>query len=54
MIKFFRKIRQNMIKEKKASKYLLYAIGEIIIVVIIQKYNLNLKTFTNRSPLGRG
>ncbi len=34
MIKFFRKIRQNMIKENKFSKYFLYAIGEIILVVI--------------------
>jgi Family of unknown function (DUF6090) len=44
MIKFFRKIRQTMIKENptsakttagsKTSKYLLYAIGEIILVVI--------------------
>lgn len=34
MIKFFRKVRQNMIKENKASKYLLYAIGEIVLVVI--------------------
>ena len=34
MIKFFRQIRQNMIKESKASKYMLYAIGEIILVVI--------------------
>ena len=34
MIKFFRKIRQHMIKENKASKYMLYAIGEIILVVI--------------------
>ena len=34
MIKFFRKIRQNMIKENRASKYVLYAIGEIILVVI--------------------
>ncbi|MFT7606142.1 MAG: hypothetical protein ACI8VT_003741 [Saprospiraceae bacterium] len=34
MIKFFRKIRQNMIKENKTSKYMLYAIGEIILVVI--------------------
>ena len=34
MIKFFRKIRQNMIKENRASKYMLYAIGEIILVVI--------------------
>jgi Family of unknown function (DUF6090) len=34
MIKFFRKIRQNMIKENRASKYLLYAFGEIVLVVI--------------------
>jgi len=34
MIKVFRKIRQTMIKENKASKYLLYAIGEILLVVI--------------------
>ncbi len=34
MLKFFRKIRQNLIKENKASKYLLYAIGEIFLVVI--------------------
>jgi hypothetical protein len=34
MIKFFRKIRQNMLTENKFSKYLLYAIGEIILVVI--------------------
>jgi hypothetical protein len=34
MIKFFRKIRQQMLKENKTSKYLLYAIGEIILVVI--------------------
>ena len=34
MIKFFRKIRQNMIKENKARKYFLYAIGEILLVVI--------------------
>ncbi|MFL0354676.1 DUF6090 family protein [Xanthomarina sp. GH4-25] len=34
MIKFFRKTRQNMIKENRVSKYLLYAIGEIILVVI--------------------
>jgi len=34
MIKLFRKIRQNLIKENRASKYLLYAIGEITLVVI--------------------
>jgi hypothetical protein len=34
MIKFFRQIRKNMIKENKVSKYMLYAIGEIVLVVI--------------------
>ena len=34
MIKFFRKIRQNLISEGKTGKYLKYAIGEIILVVI--------------------
>jgi hypothetical protein len=34
MINFFRKIRQNLLSENKFSKYLIYAIGEIILVVI--------------------
>ena len=34
MIKFFRKIRRKLLTENKFSKYLLYAIGEIILVVI--------------------
>lgn len=34
MLKFFRRIRQNLLKENRFSKYLLYAIGEIILVVI--------------------
>ena len=34
MIKFFRKIRQNLLTENKLSKYLFYAIGEIVLVVI--------------------
>jgi len=34
MIKFFRKIRYNLIKNNKTGKYLKYAIGEIILVVI--------------------
>ena len=34
MIKFFRKIRQRLLTENKFSKYLLYAIGEIVLVVI--------------------
>lgn len=34
MINFFRKIRQNLLSENKFSKYLIYAIGEIILVVV--------------------
>jgi len=34
MIKFFRNIRQSLIMENKTSKYLKYAIGEIVLVVI--------------------
>ena len=34
MIKFFRKIRQNLLAEGKTGKYLKYAVGEIILVVI--------------------
>jgi hypothetical protein len=34
MIKFFRKIRQNLLLEGKTGKYLKYAIGEIVLVVI--------------------
>jgi hypothetical protein len=33
MIKFFRKIRQQLLTENKLSKYLIYAIGEILLIV---------------------
>jgi len=51
MIKFFRHIRQRLVSENKFSKYLLYAIGEIVLVVIgilialqINNWNENRKT----------
>ncbi|WP_432411425.1 DUF6090 family protein [Rasiella sp. SM2506] len=34
MIKFFRHIRQRLVTDNKFSKYLLYAIGEIVLVMI--------------------
>ncbi len=34
MIKFFRKIRYNLMEKNKTGKYLKYAIGEIILVMI--------------------
>jgi hypothetical protein len=49
MIKFFRKIRRNLLSEGKTGKYFKYAIGEIILVVIgiliaLWLNNLNLKS----------
>ena len=34
MIKLFRKIRKRLLTENKFSKYLVYAIGEILLVMI--------------------
>ena len=34
MINFFRKIRQKLLQENRVSKYLIYAFGEIVLVVI--------------------
>ncbi|MCV9386181.1 DUF6090 family protein [Reichenbachiella ulvae] len=46
MIQFFRKIRQNLLLEGQTGKYLKYALGEIVLVVIgiliaLQINNLN-------------
>jgi len=53
MIKFFRKIRRNLLMENKTGKYLKYAIGEIVLVVIgilialqINNWNENRKSST--------
>ena len=52
MIKFFRKIRQNLLSEGKTGKYFKYAIGEIVLVVIgilialqINTWNENRNTY---------
>ena len=52
MIKFFRKIRQNLLMENKTGKYFKYAFGEIILVVIgiliaLQINNWNERRLTN-------
>ena len=50
MINLFRKTRQKLIKENRVSKYLLYAIGEILLVMIgilmalqVNNWNINTK-----------
>jgi hypothetical protein len=47
MIKFFRKIRQKLLAENKFSKYLLYAVGEIILVVIGILIALSINNWNN-------
>ena len=52
MIKFYRRIRQKLLSENKFSKYLIYAIGEIVLVVIgiliaLQINSLNQKRIDN-------
>ena len=58
MIKFFRKIRQNLLMENKTSKYFKYAIGEIVLVVIgilialqINNWNENRKLENSKQKL---
>ena len=36
MLKFFRTIRKKLIDQDNVRKYLLYAIGEILLVVIVK------------------
>ncbi|MFP4845283.1 hypothetical protein [Winogradskyella sp. PE311] len=54
MIKFFRKIRYNLMSENKTGKYFKYALGEILLVVIgimiaLQANNWNEKRKTNNT-----
>ena len=47
MIKFFRKIRYNLMEQNKTGKYLKYAIGEIVLVVIGILIALSINTAKN-------
>ena len=58
MIKFFRKIRYNLMEKNKTGKYLKYAFGEIVLVVIgilialqINNWNENRKAKNNEVVL---
>lgn len=55
MMKFFRRIRHRLLNANKLGNYLLYAIGEIVLVVIgiliaIQINNWNEKTKASKTP----
>ena len=51
MIKFFRKIRQNFLIENNVSKYMLYAIGEIVLVIIGILFALQINNWNNENNL---
>ncbi|MDM9631098.1 DUF6090 family protein [Robiginitalea aurantiaca] len=34
MLRFFRKIRRNLLSDNTLGKYILYAVGEIVLVVL--------------------
>ena len=57
MIKFFRKIRQKLLSENRFSKYLIYALGEIILVVIgiliALQINVNEQNKSNQKKLDK-
>lgn len=48
MIKFFRKIRQRLLTENSFGKYMLYAVGEIILVVLGILIALNINNNNER------
>ncbi|RIA09181.1 hypothetical protein OE09_1010 [Flavobacteriaceae bacterium MAR_2010_72] len=48
MIKFFRRIRQNLLLQGKTGKYLTYAIGEIFLVMVGILLALQVNNWNNR------
>ena len=55
MIKFFRKIRENLLLEGKITKYFKYAIGEIVLGIKGLLDPINFKTKNPPlAPPGRG
>ena len=53
MIKFFRNIRQYYIMTNKTSKYITYAIGEIILVVIGILIALSINNWNDDNKMGK-
>ena len=53
MIPFFRKIRKKMADDNKPLKYMRYAIGEIVLVVIGILIALQLNNWNEQSKIGR-
>lgn len=52
MLTFFRKIRQKLLSQNKVTRYLVYALGEIVLVVIGILLALQINTW-NQNRLDR-
>ncbi|HCT55420.1 MAG TPA: hypothetical protein DF712_23485 [Balneola sp.] len=53
MFKFFRRVRQALLSESKFSKYLLYALGEIVLVMIGILLALQVNNWNEQRKLSR-
>ena len=53
MLRFFRQIRQRLLNENRFSKYLLYAIGEIVLVVVGILIALQINTWNEYRKSGQ-
>jgi len=51
MIKFFRKIRKKLLSENKFNKYILYAIGEVLLVMIGILLALQINNWNERKKI---
>ena len=51
MLKFFRQIRKQLLSENRFSKYLIYAVGEIVLVVIGILIALSINNWNERQKL---
>lgn len=52
MIRFFHTLRHRLLSENRASRYLFYAVGEIILVVIGILIALQINTWNERQKEG--
>lgn len=53
MTRFFRQIRHQLLSENKFSRYLIYAIGEIVLVVIGILIALQINNWNNQRILDK-
>jgi len=53
MIKFFKKTRKQLLGQNKVSKYLLYGLGEIILVVIGILIALSINNWNKNKQLAK-